>query len=139
MIVELFLLRYLIFAVNERIMKNIRLLDLEKYKDTARYQFVEAGIYKDLSDPDDTSYRIPLSFELEAGEDTQYPIEDMLDKYYLYVAGFLSPEDSTNGLMDLELGGELNDILQVKTILGKRVYNREFVKDGVIYVELVIE
>lgn len=115
-------------------MKNIKLLKLEKYNDSSAYQEIETGIYKDLKDSDPTNIKITLSFELEPNEDDQYPIEDILDKYYLHVSEFI---DSTNdSILNLELAGELEDILAARVIIGKRVYNK--ICDDK-YVELVIE
>jgi hypothetical protein len=100
-------------------MQIIKYLTLEKHNDSAKYELVEDGIYKDLSDSEDTNHRIALSFSLEEGEDSQYPIEDVLDKYYLYVSEFLS-SDSGN-ILNVELAGKLNDIREASSIIGKRV------------------
>jgi hypothetical protein len=62
-------------------MLNIKHLTLEKHSDSAKYELVENGIYKDLNDSDDTNHRIALSFCLEEVENSQYPIEDVLDKF----------------------------------------------------------
>lgn len=120
-------------------MKNIKLLRLEKYNNLSEYQIIEDGVYKDLKDTESTNIRIALSFELEIGENEQYPIEDILDKYYLHVSEFLEVNntDSRNGsMLNLELAGELEDIIDVKDIIGKRVYNQ--VSDN-NYSKLVIE
>lgn len=124
-------------------MKNIKLLELEKYKEKSIFQFIENGIYRDLNDLDSTKYRITLSFELEEGEG-QYPLEDILDKYYLYVSNFIKNKDDYDenykDLTILEFAGELEDIKEVKNIIGKRVYNKFITKeDDKIYSELVIE
>ncbi|TND08566.1 MAG: hypothetical protein FD123_2070 [Bacteroidetes bacterium] len=120
-------------------MKNIRPLDLEKYHDSTHYKLIEEGIYLDLNDSEGTNHRFPVSAELEDGEDGQYPIEDILDKFYLHVSDFLESENRSQNQLKLELAGELEDIRQAKIILGKRVCNREFIKDGKTYVDLIIE
>ncbi|WP_018109807.1 hypothetical protein [Bacteroides propionicifaciens] len=120
-------------------MKNIILLRLEKYSNELEYQLIEDGVYKDLKDSESTNSRIALSFELEVGDSWQYPLEDILDKFYLHVSDFLdtdieSCQDGSN--LNLELAGELEDILSVRDILDKRVYNAPG-QDN--YVKLVIE
>lgn len=120
-------------------MKNIILLDLDKHKNSPQYEFVENGIYKDLMDPDDCSYRFAISFELEEGEDTQYPMEDILDKYYLYVSDFLENETISNNILSIELGGELERIRKAQEIIGKHVYNKEYEENGETFIRLIIE
>ena len=120
-------------------MRNIELLSLDKYRDAASYKLIEEGIYKDLSDTDDTNHRMAISFDLEDGEDDQYPLEDMLDKFYLYVSDFIEYEDRAADRIKIELAGTPDDILKSKTIIGKRVYNRDLVKEEQTYVELIIE
>lgn len=120
-------------------MKNIKLLILDKYNELSNYQIEKEGVYRDLNDTDSTRYRIALSFELEDGESEQYPLEDILDKYYLYVSSFLENPQKSN-VLELELAGELDDVLDVKDIIGKRVYNDTFIADdGQTYVKLIIE
>lgn|SRR5690554_4942747 len=120
-------------------MKNIRLLKLDKYDVLSNYQIEKEGVYKDLKDTDSTNYRISLSFELEDDEDSQYPLEDILDKYYLYVSDSIENSQNPN-ILNLELAGELDDIIDVMSIIGKRVYNKSFVTDdGQTYVKLLIE
>lgn len=120
-------------------MKNITLSELKKY-DNFCYEEVEKGIYKDLDDLDDTKYRIALSFELEEGENFQYPLEDILDKYFLYVSDILKNTSEQSNLFEIELAGELEDIQNVKKIIGKRVFNQILTKeDGKDYEILKIE
>ncbi|CEN50797.1 conserved hypothetical protein [Capnocytophaga canimorsus] len=123
-------------------MKNITLLELKKY-DNFLYEEVEKGVYKDLDDLDETSYRIALSFELEEGETFQYPLEDILDKYFLYVSDFLddkSLKGEKHSIIKVILAGELENIQSVKKIIGKRVSNQILTKeDGKDYEILKIE
>lgn len=126
-------------------MKNITLLKLEKYKNPFCYEKIEEGIYKDLNDLDSTNYRIALSFELEENETFQYPLEDILDKYFLHISNIIKNEteqehDKDNISIEIELAGELEDVQNVKKILGKRAYNRISSKEnGQHSVSLVIE
>jgi hypothetical protein len=120
-------------------MKKIKLLKLDKYADAANYKHAENGIYKDLKDEEETDHRLAISFELEEGEDSQYPLEDLLDKFLVHVSDFLKEENSKNpNIQHYELAGELNDIRNAAGIIGKRVYNEEYEKEGKTYVKLVI-
>lgn len=126
-------------------MKNITLLKLEKHKDSFRYEKIDDGIYKDLNDLDTTNYRIALSFELEENETFQYPLEDILDKYFLHISNIIKNEteqehDKDNISIEIELAGELEDVQNVKKISGKRAYNRISSKENEQHsVSLVIE
>ncbi len=118
-------------------MINIKILAVEKYNDTEKYKNIGNGIFQDVKDE---SYKLVLTCELEEGEDTQYPLEDLLDKYQLYVADFLEEIERPKNIMNLVFEGELKDLEEVSTIIGKRVYNKSIVgENGEESVELVIE
>lgn len=116
-------------------MKNFRVIELEKLKDTSNFQQIEEGIYNDLNDDGGfATYRM----DIEDGENTQYPLEDILDEYLVHVEEFLESAD-TNSLKCV-FGGELDDVQNFKSIIGKRAFNEEFVdKDGQKRVRLKIE
>jgi hypothetical protein len=116
-------------------MKVIRFLDLSKYTDKDKFEYIENWIYKDLADEDATNCRVALSVELEDGENEQYPLEDILDKYYLHVSEFIKGKSP---VYHYELAGELDDIRRAIEIVGKRVYNETYTKDGKEYVKLQI-
>ena len=117
-------------------MKNSTILPPRKHKKANTYTVFDNGSYKSVDD--DFEHKIAFSFELEEGEDTQYPLEDLLDRYNLYVSDFL-PSESTS-IMKIELAGSPDDIQNVATIAGKRVYNSDYTgDDGKTYVKLVIE
>ena len=122
-------------------MKNITLLKLEKHKDSFRYEKIDDGVYKDLNDLDTTNYRIALSFELEENETFQYPLEDILDKYFLHISNIIKNETEQDNIsIEIELAGELEDVQNVKKILGKRVYNQISSKENGQYsISLIIE
>ncbi len=124
------------------VMKNMIIEKSNKYESKELYRHIESGIYEDLKDNDDTKYRISISYELESDEsDNQYPLDDVLDKYSLYVSDFYESENSNNSSKyKIELGGELEDIKNVQEIIGKKVYNRDFLdENGEIRVDLLIE
>jgi len=120
-------------------MKNIRTATLDKYAGNDNYEHVEGNVYKDLAED---HYVFALSYELEDGEDSQYPLEDILDRFLLHVSDFVD-EDAfgTATALTLELGGDLDDVREaVATIIGKRAYNEEYTDDrGDVRVKLVIE
>lgn len=72
-------------------MKILKALKLDKYSDCERYVLQEGSIYKDLTGgvgskmgiAEEPVYCVTLYTELEEDEDTQYPLEDILDKYYV--------------------------------------------------------
>ena len=119
-------------------MKNFRIIELEKLQEHTNFQLVEDGIYKDLNDVGGfATYRIAMAMEFEDGEDSQYPLEDILDEYFVHVVEFLSIEESNP--REFIFGGEFEDVKNFKTILGKRVYNEELIDDeGLTIIRLKI-
>ena len=126
-------------------MKIIKALRLDKYNDSERYTQVEGFIYQDatggvggkmgiISGP---VYCVTLYAELEGDEDTQYPLEDILDKYYVNCTEVMEErEEAGKHIYIFEIEGE--DKEAIKTIadfVGRRVYNYE---DGG-YIKLGIE
>lgn len=125
------------------VMKNISLEKCKKYENSKKFKLIENGIYQDLNDNENTKYRMTISYDLEPKNDTnnQYPLEDILDKFYLHVSDFLVSENNPDpNNFKLELAGELEDLKNSQKIIGKKVYNKEFKSDdGQIRVILIIE
>lgn len=130
-------------------MKNIELIDLEKYADTNRFEKISEGIYKALDAYNDdlvekghyvTAFSFTLEEELGETEDRQYPLEDLLDKFLAHVSEFIQDEPD-NPVMKLELCTQdwLDNMQELVQIRGKRVYNKEVIENGETYLELVIE
>ena len=119
-------------------MKNIKLETLGKYQGNANFEWIEGNIYKDL---EEDHYVFALSYELKETEDSQYPLEDILDKYLLHVSDFMD-EDSfySSKEVTLELGGDLENVKEaIAALIGKRAYNQEFEdEEGEMRVRLVI-
>lgn len=124
-------------------MKNIQNYNAPKYTN-AGYSLVEDGIYEIEAD-EKTLYVTSLTFmqeaELDEGRDaseiSQYPLEDLLDKFYCHISDFyenLNLAQSPNCYLEFA-GYDLEDIRQLRSIIGKHVYNKEI--DG--YVQLIIE
>jgi len=119
-------------------MKNIRTIIPDKYRDPV-YKPVGNDIFENT---EEHIFVCTLHFDLEEGEDSQYPLEDVLEEFCLYISDFFNKDFfNHSGSMVVELAGEHHDLLKaVQTITGKRVYNTEYQgKDGRIYVKLVIE
>ena len=114
------------------VMQNITLADSRKYSED-RYEKVEDGIFLDREEDDDSEYRMTLSYEmLNESEDNngQYPLEDLLDEYMLYVSDMYEDEnDDDSNIFKYEFAGELDDLKEMKKIIGKKVFYREN-KDG---------
>ena len=120
-------------------MKNFRIIEVEKLKDSSSYQLIEEGIYNDLKDDGGFStHRIAMSMELEDGENSQYPLEDILDKYYVHVEEFLQSQIENESRFIF--GGELDDVQNFKSITGKKAFNENFIdEEGQTRVKLIIE
>ncbi len=126
-------------------MKNIKNYDAKKYEDP-KYEKVEEGIYKIFDDwKHEDLYVTSLSFvqepELGEGEDasyiSQYPLEDVLDKFLVFVSDFYeSLNTSTSNECYQEFASpRLKAVQELRTIIDKHVYNKE--EDGKI--KLIIE
>lgn len=68
-------------------------------------------------------------------------LEDLLDRFNLYISGFINPDRIESQHLSLEFAGDPEDLREfLKTVIGKRVYNIEMEgEDGKTYVKLVIE
>lgn len=121
----------------------------DKYQ-TEIYEKVKDNIYKAYDEfMKRDMYVTSLSFEQEPEYDegensddiSQYPLEDILDKFYVAVADFYTEQN--NGIDNIYVlefsGSDVSDIEKLLGIVGKHVYNKEIEKDGQTYVELVIE
>lgn len=130
---------------NERIsgtykMRNISSVVLSKYQDTHKYQDLGNGIYKDL---ENKRFVITLRFELEQNDDSQYPLEDILDKYYVNCTSHIVHEEIKGvSILETEIedGNDNNfeslaTIQKIASLVGKRIYLKE---DGQ-YLRLTIE
>lgn len=126
-------------------MKIIKALKIDKYSDCARYTQHEGFVYKDASGgvggrmgiTSEPVYCVTLYAELEDGEDTQYPLEDILDEYYVNCTEVMEEkEEAGKRIYIFEIEGEdENAIKTITNFVGKRVYNYE---DGG-YIKLGIE
>lgn len=121
-------------------MINIQPLILDKYKNEEKYVLIEGNIYRDLTDPGILNHRAAMTMQLEETEDSQYPLDDILTKYSLYVSDFVD-DDTSLRILNIELAGALEDLrIAISSITGKRVFNQDFVgEDGRARVRLVIE
>ena len=124
-------------------MKNIRVYTASKYADTS-YQEVTPGIYMHEKD-----YVTSLCFEQEveldegksAADISQYPIEDVLERYCVHISDFypkLNTEKSSVCYIEFS-GRKLEYIKSLLTIVGKRVYNKDIYENGEACTVLIIE
>ncbi len=118
-------------------MKNIKIIKLQKHEDSSKFKFVENGIIEAIAEDSkwDDHFKIGISFELEKGEDSQNPLEYILDRYSVHVSEFL--DNPSVGVYELELAGGKKNIQKFLGLIGKRVYERPYTdRKGI---ELVIE
>lgn len=129
-------------------MKDIKNYNAEKYgvdgAGSIEYKRVDDGIFETKS-KDETLFVTSLSFvqEPELGEDktaesiSQYPLEDILDKFYCHVSDFyedLNVEGSETCYLEFA-SDDKEDIINLRSIIGKHVFNKE--ANGIV--ELVID
>ena len=130
-------------------MKNIEIYHSEKYAD-AKYKKAAENIYEtEDSFLGGVMYVTSLSFEQEPDYDegespadiSQYPLEDILDKYCVAINDFYEEKNAQSGKICYQefSGKDIEDIKNLFEIVGKHVYNKEVEKDGGNYIELVIE
>lgn len=106
-------------------MRNISDYQAEKYK-SGSYCKVEAGVFK-IGD----KYVTSLSFEQEPeyGEGcnsamiSQYPLEDILDEFMVYISDFYDVENAVGGqICCLEFASDdIADIRMIRSLIGKTV------------------
>lgn len=92
-------------------MKNLTSIILEKYQDINNYQMIENnGIFIYMNKHNE-KYYTAFSCELENDETVNYPLDDILDKYYLNCVSielhypnfiFEVEYSNGNGLVNLE-------------------------------------
>lgn len=137
-------------------MKNIKNYDAEKYRKAGglsffkkqKYREIEQGIYA-YKEKDEILYVTSLSFEQEpefaegesAEEISQYPLEDILDKFYCHISDFYEAlNEAGSQICYLEFAApDLEDVKKLRSIIGKHVYNKEYEEAGETYAKLVIE
>lgn len=78
-----------------------------------------------------------LTFENEEGEDSRYPLEDLLDKYFIHIEEVV---EEKNNVFKAIVGGNLKNLNEIKSVFGKRVYNEDYIDNaGQTRVKLIIE
>ena len=134
-------------------MKNFKSYKAKKYS-LPDYQEIEEGIYR-AKNPypigDNEIYVTSLTFEMEPdsyGEEdgspqniTQYPLEDILDEFTVYVTDFYDElNEKSESLCYQEFGSPyIENIRNLKSVIGKRVYAVPYTDDGEEYYNLKIE
>ncbi|MDR2870123.1 MAG: hypothetical protein LBV04_06720 [Deferribacteraceae bacterium] len=127
-------------------MKNFKNYAAEKYSDKAKFEEIEQGIYKTLNPYEgyetEEIYVTSLSFEQEPelpGEEggsprniTQTPFESLLDEFSVYVTDFY---DAINEKSEItcyqEFGSdELEDIKNLRSMIGKRIYAETYMEEA---------
>ncbi len=123
--------------------KNIYAYHAEKYS-VSIYSDMGNGIYKGPK-----GYVLSLSFQQEpelgegrdASDISQYPLEDILEKYYVHITDFY-PEKNTKGSSTCFLefcSINIDHLIDLSGIIGKHVFNKTMTEGGQQYVRLIIE
>ncbi|MCM1165115.1 MAG: hypothetical protein NC299_05680 [Lachnospiraceae bacterium] len=109
-------------------MKDIKSFNAPKYG-SEEYSPVGEGVYKNGDD-----YVASLSFVQEpefgeganAAEISQYPLEDILDKFMCYVSDFYEELNTANSqTCYLEFSGSAEDLRELcAALIGKHAYNK---------------
>ena len=109
-------------------MKNVQNYTADKYSDDKLYEKIEDGVYFCYD-----AYVTSLSFEQEPdlGESdspasiSQYPVEDLLDKFLVAVDDFyVDLNKSSKTTCYLEFASpDVEGIKGIRSIIGKHVYN----------------
>lgn len=108
------------------------------------YSEIENGVYEATKDGE-SLYVTSLSFVQEpefnesanASDITQYPLEDVLDKFYCHISDFyegVNTVDSQKCYQEFA-SHDLEDIRNLRFLIGKHIYNKEI--EG--YIKLIIE
>jgi hypothetical protein len=124
-------------------MKQIENYKATKYSSDVYFE-IENSIYE-AKEGDESLYVTSLSFVQEpdyneganASDISQYPLEDILDKFYCHISDFyeeLNSVDSQRCYQEFA-SPDLEDIINLRSIIGKHVYNKEI--EG--YIKLIIE
>lgn len=124
-------------------MKTIKSCDMKKYE-VDSYRKVSDGVYSFNG-----KFVTCLSFQQEpalgegknAAEISQYPLEDILDHFSVFVSDFFKDLNTPkSSICYLEFTGfSLDDIQALRGIIGKHVYNKRIRKNNNDYIELIIE
>lgn len=124
-------------------MRNIRNYTPDKYTSN-QYTELQKGIYRCAQ-----GFVTSLCFEQEPelGEGTlsndisQYPLEDVLDQFCVYISDFyrdLNSNASKDCCLEFCSNNEKN-IISLYSIIGKHVYNKTIIDNGTELVKLIIE
>lgn len=124
-------------------MKNIQNYDAKKYF-IGDYEEIEDKIYKK-----DNVYVTSLCFQQEldlregdtADHISQYPLEDILDHFYVQISDFYKNLNTIESrTCYLEFASiSVERIRKLREIINKRVYNKSIYEDGQEFIKLVIE
>ena len=129
-------------------MKDIKNYEAKKYCQKQQYTKIDNGIYE-YKQNGEILFVTSLAFvqEQDFGEGgcakdiTPYPLEDILNNFFCHISDFyeeLNVADSK--ICYLEFAAmDIDDIKSLRGIIGKHVYNRDYVENGKTYIKLVIE
>lgn len=134
-------------------MINIKNFNADKYKTKglfgkSEYKKVDEGVYE-IKDGKGHKYVTSLSFiqEPKYGEGetssniSQYPLDDILDKYFCYISDFydeLNVKNQKECFLEFASDSK-DDVINLREIIGKHVYNEVVSEKNKKVVKLIIE
>ncbi|MDN5725362.1 MAG: hypothetical protein L0G99_05435 [Propionibacteriales bacterium] len=116
-----------------------RVVHADIFDDSKQYRLTdETEIYQKL---DDGYFVAALECVAEQGEDDQYPMEDVLDKYLVHIEAFeVAKPEHPNGKVHVFSSSDVDGIVKlVKDLVGRRAYNVEITEDGQDVVDLRVD
>jgi len=87
------------YECTEQKQQRFAIVELPKYKNEQKYQHIGGGIFEDL---ENKRYVITLRINLEDGEDSQYPLEDILDEYLVNCTDHFEEGENEDGTLWVE-------------------------------------
>lgn len=109
------------------------------FDDPNQYEKTDTeNIYKKL---EDGYFVAAIEYVLESDEDTQYPMEDVLDKLLVHIEAFkVATPTHPQGQVDVFSSSDLDRLVKMTNeIVGKRVYNVPLTENGQEVVDLIID
>lgn len=116
-----------------------RLVHADRFDDASQYRPTdEKEVFEKLEDGD---FVAALEYVRETDEDTQYPMEDVLDRFLAHIDAFeVTAAEHPKGQVDVFSSSDLEGIVtMIGELLGRRAYNVDLVEDGQEVVSLTID
>lgn len=105
-------------------MKIIKAIENEKYNNAIRFIRYDGAIFEGLNEWNETAFFVTIYSELEDNENTQYPLDDIMDDYRVTCRCVEEKEVDNKKILIFEAESEeIENIRLLIQLVGKRVYN----------------